>query len=83
MASGACDVCDKHLVFGRNIRHKHSGNWERKAPRTSRTFAPNVQKRRMFVNGAWKRINVCTRCMRTEVKRLEAKGVPQGMATKA
>ena len=83
MAAGKCDLCEKHVMFGRNIRHKHSGNWERKAPRTSRTFAPNVQKRRMFVAGAWKRINVCTRCLRTEVKRLEAKGVPQGMVSKA
>jgi len=79
MASGKCDVCDKRAVFGRNIRHKHSGNWERKAPRTNRMFFPNVQKKRMFVEGKWQRVNVCTRCMRTENRRMESKGVPQGM----
>jgi large subunit ribosomal protein L28 len=79
MASGKCDLCDKRTVFGRNIRHKHSGNWERKAPRTNRMFKPNVQNRRMFLEGKWTRVNVCTRCMRTEARRLEAKGIPQGM----
>lgn len=79
MASGKCDLCDKRTVFGRNIRHKHSGNWERKAPRTNRMFKPNVQSRRMFLDGKWARVNVCTRCMRTEARRLEAKGIPQGM----
>jgi len=79
MASGKCDVCDKRVMFGRNIRHKHSGNWERKAPRTNRTFAPNVQSKRMFVDGKWQRMNVCTRCLRTEDKKMSAKGLPTGL----
>jgi large subunit ribosomal protein L28 len=79
MAAGKCDVCAKHTMFGRNIRHKHSGNWERKAPKTNRTYQPNVQSRRMFVDGKWQRMNVCTRCMRTEAKHLAISGVPQGM----
>ncbi len=76
MASGKCDLCDKHTMFGRNIRHKHSGNWERKAPKTNRTFRPNVHRKRMFVDGKWQRLNVCTRCMRTEMKVMQAAGVP-------
>ncbi len=79
MAAGKCDVCEKQTMFGRNIRHKHSGNWERKAPRTNRTFKANVQKRTLVIENIPIRLNVCTRCLRTEAKRLEEKGVPPGM----
>ena len=27
--AGKCDLCEKHTTFGRNIRHKHSGRWQR------------------------------------------------------
>ena len=65
MASGKCDLCKRVPAFGRNIRHKHSGRWERKAPRTNRQFRPNVQSKRMLENGVWRRRNVCTRCLRS------------------
>jgi large subunit ribosomal protein L28 len=55
-------------MFGRHIRHKHAGRWERKAPKKSRTFRPNVNKQRIFVNGEWIRLNICTRCLRTLAK---------------
>jgi large subunit ribosomal protein L28 len=55
-------------MFGRHIRHKHGGRWERKAPKKSRTFKPNVQKQRVFVQGDWYRLNICTRCLRTLAK---------------
>jgi large subunit ribosomal protein L28 len=64
----ACDVCDKSTKFGRHIRHTHGGRWERKAVHKSRTFEPNVGKHRLFLNGVWQRMNVCTRCLRTIVK---------------
>ena len=38
-----CELCGKHTMFGRNIRHQHTGRWERKAPRTNRLFKANVQ----------------------------------------
>jgi large subunit ribosomal protein L28 len=68
MASGQCDICGKTTVFGRNIRHRHSGRWERKAPMTSRTFRPNIHKQVVLVGGEVKRLNVCTRCLRTSTK---------------
>lgn len=76
MAAGKCDICAKHTVFGRAIQHKHSGAWRRKAPKTNRSFLPNVHKKRMFVDGKWQRVNVCTRCLRTEIKHVQASGVP-------
>jgi ribosomal protein L28 len=55
-------------MYGRNIRHKHAGRWERKAPRTNRVFKANVQKKTFVIDGKPVRLNVCTRCLRTQVK---------------
>ncbi len=66
--SGKCDICGKSTVFGRNIRHRHAGRWERKAPRTNRVFRPNVHKQTIYVDGGPLRLNVCTRCLRTQSK---------------
>ena len=85
MASGKCDLCPKRTMFGRNIRHKHSGRWERKAPRTNREFRPNVQSKRLLIDGRMRRVNVCTRCLRTQLKRM-AEGrpaIPEGALAKA
>jgi len=76
MASGKCDICDKRTVFGRSIQFQHGGQWERRAPKTNRPFAPNIQSKRMFLDGKWQRLNVCTRCIRTESKHAQAKGSP-------
>ena len=65
MASGACDLCDKTTTFGRHIRHRHGGRWERKAPSKPRQLRPNVHKQRVFIDGVWKRLNICARCLRT------------------
>ena len=64
----ACQVCGKHTMFGRNIRHKASGRWQRKAHKTSRTFEPNIHKQRVLQNGEVTRISICTRCLRTQTK---------------
>lgn len=63
-----CDVCGKTTTYGRNIRHKHSGRWERKAPKTNRTFKANVQKKTLIVDGIPLRLKICTRCLRTTLK---------------
>ncbi len=63
-----CEVCGKGTAFGRNIRHRHAGRWERKAPKTNRTFAANVHKRTVYWNGEPVRISICTRCLRTQLK---------------
>lgn len=63
-----CDVCAKTTAYGRNIRHKHSGRWERKAPRTNRTFKANVQNKAIWIDGIPLRLKLCTRCMRTHLK---------------
>ena len=51
-----CEVCGKGLMTGHNVSHSNR--------KSSRTWAPNVQKVRVLVNGRPMRLNVCTRCLR-------------------
>ncbi|MEX2237046.1 MAG: bL28 family ribosomal protein [Dehalococcoidia bacterium] len=67
MATG-CTVCGKTTSFGRNIRHKSSGRWQRKAHKTSRTFRANLQKQVVDIGGVRRRRVICTRCLRTQMK---------------
>ncbi|MHB8170035.1 MAG: 50S ribosomal protein L28 [Thermincolia bacterium] len=52
-----CAVCEKGVTTGIKVSHSHI--------RTKRTWSPNLQKVRALVNGTPKRINVCTRCLRS------------------
>ena len=63
-----CSVCGKGTIHGRNIRHRHAGRWERRAPKTNRVFRANVHKRIVRVNGEPIRMAICTRCLRTQLK---------------
>ena len=55
MAS-VCDVCGKTPGFGNNISHSHR--------RSRRRFNPNIQRMRVMVDGAPKRVSVCTKCLK-------------------
>ena len=63
-----CDLCGKGTAFGRNIRHKSAGRWERKAHRTNRFFRANLQRRTVRRGGKAVKMRLCTRCLRTELK---------------
>lgn len=52
-----CEICGKGPVVGRRVSHAHNV--------TSRRFEPNLQMVRALVNGATKRMKVCTRCIRS------------------
>ncbi len=52
-----CEICGKGVQVGIKLSHSHI--------RTKRTWSPNIQKVRALVNGTPKRINVCTRCLRS------------------
>jgi large subunit ribosomal protein L28 len=57
-----CDICSKEVVFSLQVSHSHR--------RTARTFKPNVQSVKANIDGVTKKINVCTRCLRSgKVKR--------------
>jgi len=55
MAS-VCEVCGKSPRFGMQLSHSHR--------RTKRRWNPNVQKVRAIVDGAPKRLHVCTSCLK-------------------
>ncbi len=55
--TGTCDICGKHSMFGHNVSHA--------ANATNRRFAPNIQSTHLMVDGVSKKMQVCTRCLRT------------------
>jgi len=54
--AAVCDVCGRGPNFGMQVSHSHR--------RSSRRWNPNIQRVRARVNGAAKRMNVCTRCLK-------------------
>jgi large subunit ribosomal protein L28 len=52
-----CEVCGKTPVFGNRVSHAHNVS--------SRRWMPNLQRIRAIVDGSVKRIQVCTRCIRS------------------
>jgi large subunit ribosomal protein L28 len=54
--SKVCSVCGKKPSFGNSRSHSMVA--------TRRRFEPNLQRVRILVNGAAKRVYVCTRCLK-------------------
>lgn len=52
-----CEYCGKEMTFGTKVSHSHR--------RSNRTWKPNIKKVKAIVNGSPKRVNVCTRCLRS------------------
>ncbi len=52
-----CEICSKGTSAGRRISHAHNV--------TLRTFEPNLKRVRALIDGASRRIWVCTRCLRS------------------
>lgn len=64
MAS-VCEICGRHPGFGNRVSRLGKGALDRKVrSRTKRRFNPNVQRVRARVDGAPRRIHVCTRCIK-------------------
>lgn len=53
----SCEICGKKRVFGNKVTFSNKKN--------KRSWAPNVRRVKAKVNGSVKRINVCTRCLRS------------------
>jgi large subunit ribosomal protein L28 len=54
--AAVCQVCGKHPSWGMAVSHSHR--------RTKRRWNPNIQRVRALVNGAPKRLYVCTGCIK-------------------
>ncbi len=52
-----CEICNKGPQSGNNVSHAHN--------KTRRVWNPNLQSIRAVVNGAKRRVRVCTRCLRS------------------
>jgi large subunit ribosomal protein L28 len=52
-----CDICGKGVEFGHQISHAHNVS--------ARVWQPNIQKVKVTIDGQVKRLNVCTRCLRS------------------
>jgi large subunit ribosomal protein L28 len=52
-----CEVCGKTPVFGNKVSHAHNVS--------PRRWMPNLQRVRAVVEGTVRRIDVCTRCIRS------------------
>ena len=59
-----CDICGKSPQYGQNIRHKHSGSWALRAPKTKRRWMPNLQTVRIPALEGTKKLKVCTGCLK-------------------
>ena len=52
-----CDICGKGVHFGNNVSHSHR--------RTNAIWNSNVKSVKCKVNGAAKRMHVCTSCLKS------------------
>lgn len=52
-----CEICGKDVAHGNQVSHSNR--------KSSRTWAPNLQRVRAVVDGTVRRIRVCTRCLRS------------------
>lgn len=52
-----CEICSKGAHFGNAVSHSHR--------RSNKIYKPNIKSVRAVVNGGTKKINVCTRCLKS------------------
>ena len=52
-----CDICGKGAHFGNNVSHSHR--------RSHRIWNSNIRSVKCVVNGAQKKLHVCTTCMKS------------------
>ncbi|HUS04166.1 MAG TPA: 50S ribosomal protein L28 [Dehalococcoidia bacterium] len=55
-----CDICGKRVQFGNNVSHSKK--------RVKRRWLPNIHRVTVTINSEKRRINMCTRCFRTQYK---------------
>jgi large subunit ribosomal protein L28 len=52
-----CEICGKGPQFGNRISHAHN--------LTKRRWNPNLQRVRALIDGAVRKIRVCTQCLKS------------------
>jgi len=72
-----CFNCGKGILMGRQHTHHRGvagGRWKKRAPKTVKAFAPNLQKVKVMVGNVAKQVKMCTKCLK-RVKKDIADGV--------
>ncbi|NMA63432.1 MAG: 50S ribosomal protein L28 [Syntrophomonadaceae bacterium] len=52
-----CAVCGKGIVSGKQYSHSHR--------KSNRAWKPNLQRVRVILDGKPRKVDVCTRCLRS------------------
>ena len=52
-----CSICNKSVQFGHNVSHSNR--------KSNRMWKPNIKTVKAVVNGAPKKIKVCTQCLKS------------------
>jgi len=55
-----CEICGKKANFARSVSHSKQ--------HTLRRQLPNIQRTTIMVEGKKRKVNICTRCLRTQYK---------------
>ncbi len=56
----ACDICGKGKQFGHNVPFSQK--------KTNKVWRPNLQKKRLNLDGTPVQVKICTQCIRTLAK---------------
>lgn len=56
-----CEICKKKPTSGHNVSHSNR--------HTKRRWLPNLQTIKLPIEGVEKRVKLCTRCLRTYIKK--------------
>ncbi|MEI8350629.1 MAG: 50S ribosomal protein L28 [Candidatus Omnitrophota bacterium] len=67
--SRRCHICSKGAITGNSITRRgkakaEGGVGKKTTSTTKRAFLPNLQKRKVMIDGEIKRILVCTKCIK-------------------
>ena len=57
----SCYLCGKHTSFGNTVTQIRNGLFSR----TKRKIKPNLQSKKLWIDGQVQKVTLCTRCMRT------------------
>jgi large subunit ribosomal protein L28 len=68
--SRRCEICSKKTIGGNSIKRRgkakrEGGVGKKTTGITKRKFFPNLQKRRIIVDGKVKKVFVCTKCIKS------------------
>ncbi|MCD6599448.1 MAG: 50S ribosomal protein L28 [Dehalococcoidia bacterium] len=55
-----CDICGKRVQFGNSVSHSKK--------RVKRRWLPNIHRATIVVDGDKRKVNICTRCLRSQHK---------------